>query len=172
MTHPPSHLPVRPTSPFISIFMAPLPLLNDSSSFISKLSPRGNEGIEDIGGEAGRAALHHLFHLRGIWRAAADYNDLQPSRGGGERHESSDMVWFELVTRGPLQNGVSAILTIHKAEENAERGDGGWKNFSLQVSCCFLFIPSSFSTYSVALFFCSFNKSSLSASQVSFSLTL
>lgn len=62
------------------------------------------------------------------------------------------MVWFELVTRGLLQNEVSAILTIHKAEKNAERGNGEWKNLSskfpavfslylslfLQVLCIFL----------------------------------
>lgn len=46
-----------PTSPLVFIFMAPLPLLNDSSSFISKLSPRGNEGIEDVPLEAGRQPL-------------------------------------------------------------------------------------------------------------------
>lgn len=62
------------------------------------------------------------------------------------------MVRFELVTRGLLGNGVSGILTIHKAQKNAERGNGEWKNLSLQVSCCFLFISSYFSTYSVSFF--------------------
>lgn len=103
--------------------MAPLPLLNDSSSFISELSPCGNEGTEDIRVEAGRAALHHLFNLQGIWRAAVYYNALQPSLSGGERHESSDMVWFELVTRGLLQNGVSAILTIEQSGEKCREGE-------------------------------------------------
>lgn len=39
----PYHLPIRPASPFVFIFMAPLPRLNDSRSFIRKLSPWGNE---------------------------------------------------------------------------------------------------------------------------------
>lgn len=80
--------------------MAPLPPLNDGSSFISELSPRGSEGTEDI-----RAALHHLFNLRGICRAAAYYNAPQPSWSGGQRHESSDMVWFELVTEVCFKTG-------------------------------------------------------------------
>lgn len=146
MTHPPLSPPCPPCLSVRFHLYGTSSSLNDSSAFISKLSPWGNEGIEDIWGEASRGTVHHLFHLQGIWRAAPYYNDLQPCRSGGERLESSDMVWFELVTRGLLQNEVSAILTIHKVKKNAERGNREWKTFFLQVSCCFLFISSSFST--------------------------
>lgn len=61
-----SHLPVHSTSPFVFIFIAPLPILNDCSSFIRKLSPQGNEGIEDTGREAGHAPpVSPARHLEG-----------------------------------------------------------------------------------------------------------
>lgn len=111
----------------------------------------------------GAAALHHLFHLRGIWRAEVHYSALQsPVRAEEERGESSDMVWFELVTRSLLRDGVSTILTIHKAEKYAEReGRGGgreWKKNSPSKfpAASFFFYPHlsslSFSSYSASFF--------------------
>lgn len=125
--------------------MAPLPLLNDGSSIISKLSPRGSEGTEDAG-----AALHHLFNLRGICSPAVYHNALQLSRSGGQRHESSDTVWFELVTEVCFKTGWAPFSPLNKAGKNAEWGNTEWKKNSAPSFLLFSFyIFFFFTTYSV-----------------------